>query len=341
MTDLPTIREELSRATALLSHAGVDTQQLDAEVLMAHVIGTPRLHVISYPGQRLREEEFARFRDLVERRAKREPLAYITGEKEFWGLSFEITPAVLVPRPETETLVEVALAELRGEWEGEAPAEPGSGRGAGDPGWPVVRGPVAPAHQYQRSPTHQWDQHPTPNTQHLLLADIGAGSGCVAVALAVELPDAVIYATEVSPAAAEVARRNAAKHQVEARVTVLEGDLFEPIPVEVRGRLDAVVSNPPYIPSAEINSLQPEIKEYEPRAALDGGREGMTYHRRMLDAARGWLKPGGWVHLEVGASQAEPVAEMARAWGFRDVRITSDLAGIERVVSCKYDVQSR
>jgi release factor glutamine methyltransferase len=298
MTTPTTVGDELNRAMRLFAQSGIDTPQLDAEILMSHALGTPRLHVISYPGQRLREEELAAFRAVVERRVKREPLAYITGEKEFWGLSFEVTPAVLVPRPETETLVDVALAQLRGEWEGEAPAEP-------------------------------------------VIADIGAGSGCVAIALAVDLPDAVICATEVSPAAAEVARRNAAKHQVEARVTVLEGDLFEPIPVEVRGRLDAVVSNPPYIPSADINSLQPEIKEYEPRAALDGGREGMTYHRRMLDAARGWLKPGGWVHLEVGASQAEPVAEMARAWGFRDVRITSDLAGIERVVSCKYDVQSR
>ena len=319
MTTPTTIGDELNRAIRLFAQSGIDTPHLDAEVLMAHVIGMPRLHTISHPGQRLREEQLAAFRAVVERRAKREPLAYITGEKEFWGLSFEVTPAVLVPRPETETLVEVALAQLRGEWEGEAPAEPGH---------PAPAGPMAGT-----APGHDGGG--------LVIADIGAGSGCVAVALAVELPDAVICATEVSPAAAEVARRNAAKHQVEARVTVLEGDLFEPIPVEVRGRLDAVVSNPPYIPSAEINSLQPEIEEYEPRAALDGGREGMTYHWRMLDAARGWLKPGGWVHLEVGGSQALQVAEHARTRTYVGTRATTDLAGIERVVSCKYDVQNR
>jgi len=306
MTAVRTIAGELARAAAMLAKAGVDTAQLDAEVLMAHAIGSERVHVISHPGQRLRHEEVHRFRKMLARRVRREPLAYITGGKESWGLSFEVTPAVLIPRPETETLVEVALAQLRGtgvrKGEGEAPAGPG---------------------------------HPTLDTRYPLVADIGVGSGCVAVALAVELQDAVIYSTEASPAAAEVARRNAEKHQVQISVVVLEGDLFAPLPQDLRGRLDAVVSNPPYIPSAEIDSLQPEIALYEPREALDGGPDGMAYHRRILDAAPAWLKPGAWVHLEVGVGQAEAVAVYGRGRGYGAACVTDDLAGIPRVVSCE------
>lgn len=286
MTTLPTIREELTDAMALLTQAGVDTPQLDAEVLMAHALVTTRVHVMSYPEERLGEREAQRFRQFIERRAKREPLAYITGEKEFWGLSLDVTPAVLMPRPETETLVETAIAAL-------------------------------------------------PRNRDVLVADIGVGSGCVAIAIAVELPDAVVYATEFSRDAAEVARRNAEKHQVEVRVDVLEGDLFDPLPEEVRGRLDAVVSNPPYIPSDELDMLQPEVALYEPRGALDGGPDGMACHRRILDTARDWLAPGGWVHLEVGIGQAEHVASYARESGYSESRITNDLAGIARVVSVK------
>ena len=302
MTAIRTIAQELARATAILTQAGVDTPQLDAEVLMSHVLKSNRAHVISHPGQRLRHEEVHRFREMIARRAKREPLAYITGEREFWGLTFLVTPAVLIPRPETETLVEVTLAQFR-RW-GAASAGPMAGTELG---------------HYEREE---------------LVADIGAGSGCVAVALAVELPDALIYATEASHEAAEVARRNAEKHGVELSVVVLEGDLLDPLPEEVRGRLDVVVSNPPYIPSAEIDLLQPEIANYEPRQALDGGPDGMAYHRRILDAARDWLKPGGWVHLEVGIGQAESVAAYGRGQGYAAVRITNDLAGIPRVVSC-------
>lgn len=284
MTAVRTIQEELAQAMAILRRAQVDTSQLDAEVLMAHALGVPRVHVISYPGQRLRHDVAHRFEEMIARRAKREPLAYITDEKEFWGLSFDVTPAALIPRPETETLVEAALSSLKGR------ANP-------------------------------------------LVADIGAGSGCVAIAIVIELPDAVVYATEVSSDAAALARRNALKHQVEIRVAVLEGDLFGPISEDLRGKLDAVVSNPPYIPSAEMDFLQPEIANYEPRGALDGGPDGMEYHRRILTAARDWLRPGGLVHLEVGVGQAEKVTAYAREQGYAQLRITSDLAGIGRVVS--------
>jgi release factor glutamine methyltransferase len=282
---IETIREELTRATELLAEAEIDTAQLDSEILMAYVLDKPRIHIVSHLDRRLQLEETDRFRELVERRVNREPLPYLTGTKEFWGLDFEVGPGVLVPRPETETLVDAALTELRG----------------------------------RKDP---------------LVADIGAGSGCVVVALAVEAPEAVVYATELSHDAAEVARRNAVKHQVELRVDILEGNLFEPLPDELKGNLDAVVSNPPYIPSGEIEELQPEVSEHEPRTALDGGPDGMMYHRLILDAAREWLKPGGWVHMEMGMGQSKAVSAYALDKGYKQVRVTKDLAGIDRVVSC-------
>jgi release factor glutamine methyltransferase len=252
---------------------------------MAHAAGSSRVHVISHPSQQLGQEEILRFREMVRRRCKREPLAYITGHREFWGLDFEVTPAVLIPRPETETLVETALTQLKG-------------------------------------------------IQNPLIADIGAGSGCVAIALAVELENAVVYATEVSHEAAEVARRNAIKHQVELRVDVLEGNLLDPLPNEVRGKLDAVVSNPPYVPSKEIDLLQPEIVDYEPREALDGGPDGTDYYPMILEASKSWLKSGGWVHVEIGIGQSDAVTAIAEELGYQDIKITNDLAGIARVVSC-------
>lgn len=286
LVDTRTIAHELTFAMDALSHAGVETPQLDAEVLMAHVIGVKRVYVITHPERELTEEEACRYRESVARRVKREPLAYITGEREFWALSFEVAFGVLVPRPETETLVEAALSTLRGR-------------------------------------------------ENPLIADIGAGSGIIAVSLAVELPDAVVYATDISPEVVEIAQRNAIKHQVEVRVDILEGDLLDPLPNELRGELDAVVSNPPYIPSKEIDHLQPEITDYEPRGALDGGPDGMAYHRRILETSREWLKPGGWVHMEIGIGQGEAVSAYARELGYRNTKVTNDLAGIDRVVSCE------
>jgi release factor glutamine methyltransferase len=286
MTASGTIKDEIAHAMGVLADTGVDTPQLDAEVLMTYIHRASRVHVISHPEELLSHDEVHRYREMVERRAKREPLAYITGEKEFWGLTFEIAPGVLVPRPETEALVESAIAQLR-------------------------------------------------RTQNPLIADIGIGSGCVAIALAVELPDAVVYGTEVSSKAIEIARKNALRHQVQIRVDILEGDLLDPLPKEVHGRLDAIVSNPPYIPSTEIPTLQPEIKDYEPIGALDGGPDGMIYHRRILDATKEWLKSGGWVHMEVGIGQAEHVLSYAREHGYADTRIANDLAKIPRIVSAQ------
>lgn len=280
-----TIADELGRAISLFVEAEIDTPQLDAEVLMAYALDKPRIYIISHPEQQLTPDQLACYRDAVDRRSKREPLAYITGEKEFWGLSFEVGTNVLVPRPETETLVEVTLNNL--------------------------------------------------NVPNALIADIGAGSGCIAVALAVELQDAVIYATELNPQTAEMTRRNAAKHGVQVRVDILEGDLLEPIPDEVKEKLDAIVSNPPYIPSHEIETLQPEVAIFEPHGALDGGPDGMEYLRQILDTAQDYLRAGGWVHMEMGIGQSKSLEEYATSLGYVDAHATKDLAGIERIISAR------
>jgi release factor glutamine methyltransferase len=271
---------------AAFAKAGIDTPQLDAEVLMAHAIGTDRIHVIMHPEQELSSEQVNIFRDYVARRTKRVPLPHLTGKKEFWGLEFEVSPAVLIPRPETETLVDAAIAHLAG-----------------------VANPI--------------------------VVDIGAGTGCVAIAIASEISDAVVYTSDVSPEAIKIAKRNAERHDVQVRVAVLEGNLFDPVPAEVMGKVDSVVSNPPYIPTAEIDRLQPEVACYEPRGALDGGPDGMNYHKEIIEAARTVLKPGGWVHQEVGIYQAGDVAWFARESGYSDARITEDLAGIGRIVSAR------
>ena len=285
---MTTIREEMNRATRELLESGVDSPQLDAEVLMSRVIGKPRIFVIAHDELQLEQNELDRFRSHVERRKKREPLAYIIGTREFWGLDFDVASGVLVPRPDTEILVETALSKLIG---------------VSDP----------------------------------LVVDVGAGTGCIAISIAVELPDAVVYTTDLNPIAIELAERNAIKHDVEIRVPVIKGDLLDGLPEKLKGKLDALVSNPPYIPSDEIDDLQPEVAIYEPRGALDGGSDGLKYIRLILEAAREYLRPGGWMILEVGMGQAEAVIDYAHSLGYVEIEVKKDLAEIERVVSARVD----
>lgn len=268
-------------AVGRLEAAGVETPLLDAQLIMARALGRPRLYVIAHSEYSLTESECAGFEAMVEQRAARWPLAYIIGSKEFFGLDLEVRPGVLVPRPETEVLVEQCLQRVRGET-------------------PVV-------------------------------ADVGAGTGAIAVAVATNLPRARVYATEVSPLALEVARANITKHSLAERVTLAAGDLCGPLAV-LGLEFDAILSNPPYIPTAEIDRLQPEVRDYEPRQALDGGPDGLDVYRRLLPDAITLLKPGAFTAVEVGACQAADVARIARSAGYCSVETVNDLAGIERVV---------
>ena len=282
-----TVAEALVFASTTLTAAGVDTPRFDAQLLLVWVLKARREDLAREPERELTDREQIIYAKAISLRALRRPLPYITGEAWFYGRVFKINRAVLIPRPETEILVELALAACR-------------------------------------------------NIESPKLADIGTGSGCLAVTLAAERPDASIWATDLSADALKEARKNVVRYQLQDRVTLLHGDLLGPLPSDLR--LDVVVSNPPYVTEAEHSELQPEVRDYEPRLALSGlsdaaGPDGTALHRRILAEAPASLKPGGWVLLEVGANQAALVAEIASELGYTDVEITADYAQIGRVVS--------
>lgn len=270
------LSDELASAIIRLREAGVDTPQLDAQLMMAYALGCSRLDVIAHPERILTTTEETAFHRALDRRAARYPLAYILGRKEFFGLEIDVSPAVLIPRPETEILVEECLKRV-----GEEP----------------------------------------------LIADVGTGSGAIAVALAVRIPKARIWATDTSEEALKVARANSQKHGVATRVSIVRGDLLEPL-IRAELQFAAVVSNPPYIPSAVIESLESEVR-CEPACALDGGADGLDAYRRLFPQAVGCTT---FMAVEIGIGQADPVTQIAREAGWADVEIVRDLAGIERVV---------
>lgn len=297
MKNRHTVRSALQRARLLFRERGVETGALDAEVLLAHVLGCGRGHLYREPDAPLGPAEQARFEELVHRRLAGEPVAYLVGRREFMGLEFKVDARVLVPRPETELLVETALVLL---------------------GWARPPAATVPA----GLPT-------APATG--IAVDVGTGSGAVAVSLARFLPQLRVFATDISPAALEVARENARRHGVDRRVEFLPGSLLKPL----RGRglekkAALVAANLPYIPTGELPNLPAGVRDFEPRVALDGGPDGLSPHRRLLAAAGDYLAPGGYLLLEIGPGQGETLAQEAPA-GFRS-RVVRDLAGRERLV---------
>ena len=275
-----TMRDALTSARTRLQAAGVTTPQLDAELLLAHACGWTRTHVIAA----MRDELPVRARDAfaaaVARRIGREPLAYIVQRQEFWSLEFEVTPAVLIPRPETELVVETARTLAA-------------------------------------------------STSGARIADVGTGSGCIAVALARELPDAALWATDVSPETLTVAGRNAKRLGVADRIQFAVGDLLAPI--AGAAPFDLICANPPYVASADANSLQPELS-YEPASALFAGDDGLAVIQRLLVDSLAFLTPRGALVMEIGFGQADAVREQARAAGFDRVDVRNDYAGVERVL---------
>lgn len=280
MPDAFTIGYLISEGTQRLQEAGVDTPRLDAEILLADVLGVSRAYLFAHPEKEVTERARQEWHQRLERRRAREPLAYILGRAEFYGLEFTVTPDVLIPRPETEVLVEAVLSV-----------------------------------------------HP------VRVADIGTGSGCIAVAVAVKLPEVQVWATDISESALRIARENAERHGVARRVKLVQGDLLQPL---VGMRFDVIASNPPYVAESERLSLQPEVREWEPAHALFAGDDPLQFHRRMAAEAHFHLHEGGWLMLEVGMGQAESVAFLLQEAGYRQVRILNDLAGIGRVVVGQY-----
>jgi len=292
MTMAASVGEALRSATEWLRASGSRSPRLDAELLLATALGVDRAELFRAPERVLTRIEERRFDGYLVRRQAREPVAYIRRRRAFRSIELEVTPAVLIPRPETETLVDVALEALA--------AVPAGGGAAGGRYEPVA-------------------------------LDVGTGSGCIALALAAENPFVHVVATDVSAAAAEVARRNAARLGLGGRLDVRCGDLLDDL--LPRERFDLIVSNPPYIPEAEYRTLEPNVRDYEPRLALHGGEDGLDVARRLIAAAAGRLRPGGVLAVEVGAGQAAAVGALfAAAGAFAAAQQRADLAGIPRVV---------
>ncbi|PYM67908.1 MAG: peptide chain release factor N(5)-glutamine methyltransferase [Candidatus Rokuibacteriota bacterium] len=281
----PTCRAELTAAVDLLSAAGISAARVDAEWLLAAVLGVGRVEAQLDLDRPLPSPVATRYAAAVRRRARREPLQQVLGWEAFRGLRVHVTADVLVPRPETETLVEWALGLL-------PPAE---------------------------------------NGVRLRALDLGTGSGAIACALAAERSDVDVVAIDVSWAAAAVARDNARRLDLGGRVSVIVGDLADSLGP---AWADLIVSNPPYLPSAIVSGLEPEVRVHEPRMALDGGSDGLTVIRRIVASARRALRPGAPLVLEsAGGGQAGAVAGLCRVAGFASVAVRADLAGVDRFVA--------
>ena len=264
-----------------------DEARASARLLLAAAMGVPPALVIGEPERPVSSRVWSRYARWIQRRGRREPVAYILGSAEFYGRPFRVGPATLIPRPETERLVDVVLDAV----------------------------PEAPG----------------------VVADLGTGTGVIAVTLALERPRWTVLATDCSAAALRLARDNARRHGVERRIQWYVGDWCEPLlAAGWEGRLAAVVSNPPYVSAGELPSLAPEVRCYEPRLALTPGPTGLEAYRRLVPDGARLLRPGGWLILEVGAGQAQAVRDLLHRNGFSRSRVWNDWAGIPRVVGGRW-----
>ena len=295
------------QAVERLERAGVESASLDAACLLEAASGIPRWRFILEPERPIARGISGLFASMLFRREAREPIAYILGAKEFWSLSLAVSRDVLIPRPETETLVEAVLEKIGSQFRG-TECE--------------VQGLVT--------------SHVEHRASHLGLTilDLGTGCGAIALALAMEIPDGRICGLDRSRSALRIAGRNARALGFAGRVQFLGGDLFAPLRTRrTGGGFDLIVSNPPYIPSGALTLLAPEIGAYEPREALDGGPDGLHYHRRIIEEAPGYLRAGGWLALEVGDGQSAAVVELIRkSDAFGPAEVKKDLTGGDRVV---------
>ncbi len=269
-----------------------------------------RAYLYAHPERELTEAEMRRYDEAVARRATGVPAQYITGHQEFWGLDLIVSPAVLIPRPETEHVVETVLELAR-------PVDSAGAR----------TGVSAPQERGRGAPGTAGE---APALPRLRIVDVGTGSGAIAIALAKELPSAELHATDISREALEVARANAARHELSPRINFHEADLLTGLPL---GEFDFVVSNPPYVGESEEEQVQLEVRKFEPRSAVFAGPTGLEVIGRLIPQAREALRPGGWLVFEISGTIADGVRRLLRKWA--DVRITNDLQGVARVARAR------
>jgi release factor glutamine methyltransferase len=277
------LSDVFASAVARLTAARVPSPRMNAELLLRFTLDVDRAYLYAHSERELTADEQTRYDEALAQRARGVPAQYITGHQEFWGMDLIVNPAVLIPRPETEHVIETVLHLING---GRAPS----------PGTRIV--------------------------------DVGTGSGCVALALAKELPEAEIHGTDISLAALEVARANAARHQLENKIQFHETDLLEGLEP---ASFDFVVSNPPYVGESEQDQVQLEVRKFEPRNAVFAGPTGLEVIERLIPQAQSVLRPGGWLIMEMSGTIAEGVKNLLASW--RNVQITKDLQGIPRVAS--------
>ena len=278
------LKAALNSAFDRLTAAGVGSPRLNSELLLMFTLACDRAYLYAHPERELTTEEQARYEASIAQRVRGTPTQYITGHQEFWGMDFIVTPAVLIPRPETEHVIETVLDLAR------------------------ARSLAAP----------------------LRIVDVGTGSGCIALALAKELPQAEIHATDISSAALEIARANAARHQLENRIHFHETDLLQGLEANA---FDFVVSNPPYVGESEEDQVQIEVRKFEPRSAVFAGPTGLKIIEHLIPQARAALKPGGWLVFEISGTIAQGVKRRLPDWS--NVQITNDLQNIARVASAR------
>ncbi|MCL2208948.1 MAG: peptide chain release factor N(5)-glutamine methyltransferase [Treponema sp.] len=301
------IREAIAQGSADLKYAGINTPNLDASLLLAHVLKTDRTHLIAEGAKKLSVKECAAFCEFIERRASGECSAYITGRKEFRGLEFNVDKSVLVPRPDTETLVEAALE--------------------------IISSKLNTAAQRYSGTKNK--------NNNIKVLDLCTGSGAIAISLKNEIPQPEIYATDISLEALETAKANASRLVPKDQIHFYHGDLYNALPlcaaVPPRELFSLIISNPPYIPSGEIETLSAEVQN-EPRIALDGGETGLEIIRRIIDGAPDFLAHDGTLLLEADPSQMSKIKKMFIQKCFEDIIIYKDLSGLERVIGGSYKI---
>lgn len=295
---MPVIAEAIAEGANRLRDSAIADDRRTAGVLLSHALGVDRAYLLTRSKESVDEALYQEYLRFVERRANGEPLQYITGHQEFYGRDFIVTPDVLIPRPETESLVERVINLAQDEDAGRL---------------------------LQKESNHG-----------PLIVDVGTGSGCIAITLAAEIANARLLAIDVSGAAIDIARKNAERIGVAERVEFIESDLLAPLTGRnLEGAIDFIASNPPYVEAARTELVQREVREWEPHVALFGGADGLDFYRRLTAEAPAYLKYGGYLVVEIGYSQLNGVRQMIEATTLELVDVTSDLQGIPRTVTSR------